>query len=333
MPFVALLILLAQAAAVPAPAAYVPERVYDTRRAAFADFEIMLAELAAADVVFVGEQHDDPNTHRLEHALLDGMRRRRRSVTLSLEMFERDVQGTLDRYLAGAIGEAEFLETARPWPRYATDYRPLVELARSSGWPVLAANVPRRYAADVARTGRTALDRLSDADRTMAARDLECPRDAYFERFAAAMGGHTTATARTSDAKPEVKPAETAGGRPADGNPVSPSASDSAAKPPGKPPDPASTERYYWSQCLKDETMAESIATAFAARKAESGPIVHVNGAFHSDFGTGAAERTRRRLAHRRIAVVTILPVTDIDTVKPAGDDLKRADFLIYTVK
>ena len=92
----------------------------------------MLADLAKADVVFVGEQHDDPNTHRLEAAILDGLRRRGVPVTLSLEMFERDTQAGLDSYLAGGIAEEEFLKTSRPWPRYATDYRPLVEMAKGA---------------------------------------------------------------------------------------------------------------------------------------------------------------------------------------------------------
>ena len=61
----------------------------------------MLADVAKADVVFVGEQHDDPNTHRLEAAILDGLRRRGVAVTLSLEMFERDTQADVDSYLAG----------------------------------------------------------------------------------------------------------------------------------------------------------------------------------------------------------------------------------------
>jgi hypothetical protein len=34
----------------------------------------------------------------------------------------------------------------------------------------------------------------------------------------------------------------------------------------------------------------------------------------------------------RRIAVVSILPVADIDAAKPADEDLKRADYLLYTV-
>ena len=37
--------------------------------------------------------------------------------------------------------------------------------------------------------------------------------------------------------------------------------------------------------------------------------------------------------AGKTVTVVTILPVSDLDTLAPAGDDLKRADFLVYTVK
>lgn len=290
-----LLALFWTAQAVQPPAAtmpaYVPQRVYDTRRQTFADLESMLADIARADVVFVGEQHDDPNTHRLEAAILDGLRRRGVIVTLSLEMFERDTQAGLNSYLSGGMAEGDFLKSSRPWPRYATDYRPLVEMARAEGWPVIASNVPRRFASSVAKTGLTALDVLAPTERSWVAADLRCPRDAYFDRFAATMSGHqSTGTAE--------------GPR-------------------------TTTERYYFSQCVKDETMAEAIAVGFDQHNRKL--VVHVNGAFHSDFGLGTAERVRRRLAGRRVAVVSVLPVKDLDTLKPAGDDLKRADYLLYT--
>src|SRR5688500_11898306 len=180
----------------PAPAAatvspvYVPERVYDTRRNAFTDFEAMLADLARADVVTVGEQHDDPNPHRLEAAILYVLLRGKVAVTVSLEMFERDVQRILDAYLAGSLAKGDFLKQSRPWPRYATDYRPLVEMARENRWAVVAANVPRRIASGVARAGQAALDGLPPDERRLAAAELQCPRDAYFDRFAATMSGH-----------------------------------------------------------------------------------------------------------------------------------------------
>lgn len=283
----------------PVASVYVPERVYDTGRKTFSDFEAMLADLARADVVLVGEQHDDPNTHRLESAVLTGLLRRGVPVTLSLEMFERDVQTVVDDYLAGRIAEEEFLKLSRPWPRYATDYRPLVEASKAHGWKVVASNVPRRFASAVAKDGLRALDALADGDRAHVARDIECPLDGYFERFEQTMNGHPA----PGDEKltPEERRAR--------------------------------TEKYYYSQCIKDETMAESIASAFENREGRPGTIVHFNGAFHSDFGAGAAERARRRLPGRRVAVVSILPVEDIDAVRPEGEDLRRAEYLVYTVK
>ena len=65
--------------------AYVPHRVYDARRNRFTDFEAMVADLTYADVVLLGEQHDDAATHRLETATLEGLARRRSNVVLTLD--------------------------------------------------------------------------------------------------------------------------------------------------------------------------------------------------------------------------------------------------------
>ena len=280
---------------------YVPQRVYDTQRKRFTDFEIMSADLARADVVLVGEQHDDPNTHRLERAVLEGFARRHVPVILSLEMFERDVQASVDTYVNGTGGEDEFLKGSRPWPRYASDYRPLVEFAKAHKWPVVAANVPRRIASDIAKNGRQAVDALSANDRKFAAAELQCPHDDYFSRFAEQMGGH-------------------------------PAASGSAPSGSGAPSD-ATTERYYLAQCVKDETMGESIANAFARMEGRPGAVVHFTGTFHSEYSEGTGERVRRRLPGRRVLTASIIPVESLDDLSPDDDDLKKADFLIFTIK
>jgi uncharacterized iron-regulated protein len=313
-----------------APATYVPQRVFDTRTGAFTDFEVMLVDLARADVVFVGEQHTDVNTHRLEQALLEGLRRRGVRPIVSFEMFERDVQSVIARYLAGGITEAEMLSGARPWPRYASDYRPLLELARAEGWTVLASNVPRRLASEVAKTGPEALERLSAGDRALAAGDLQCPQDGYFARFAEAMNGHD----RPGEQPPEgdrTREAEKAPDAPLAAPAPAPAEPEGAAEQTGAAE--ARTARYYWSQCVKDETMAESIASAAAARPDGAGPVVHFTGAFHSDFGQGTAQRTRRRLPSGRVAIVTMLPVAGLDGLSPAADDRRRADYLVYTLR
>jgi uncharacterized iron-regulated protein len=274
--------------------AYTPHRVYDTRKKRFIDFETLASRLAAADLVFVGEQHDDPATHRMELAILEGVARRRDSVTVALEMFERDVQPLLDRYLSGSATEEELLQGGRPWKNYPTDYRPLVELARARGWPVLASNVPRTLASLVARAGLAGLDTVAAGMRPNAADRLACPEDDYYRKFVAVMG---------------------------DMSAHGPSAS-------GAEDGPARLSRMYQAQCMKDETMGESVARAWRPGRL----VVHYNGSFHSDFRLGTAERARKRAGNAAMLVVTALPVFNLDDLAPSKEDRKRADFLLYVL-
>jgi uncharacterized iron-regulated protein len=288
--------LLAVVAGAIVAASYVPHRVYRAHHG-FADFETMVAALAEADVVFVGEEHGDRSTHRLQLAMLEGLHRRGRRVVLSLEMFERDVQAALDAYLADRISEEAFLAQARPWPHYQTDYRPLVEFARALGWQVVAANVPRSIAASVAKEGLEALDAMPPEERGFVPEDLECSvgaEDPYYLRFAEGMQAHPA----LDDAERPVAERE------------------------------GMLERFYYAQCIKDEAMAESIARATGATP---GPItvIHVAGAFHSDFGLGAAARTVRRLPDATIRTVSVLPVADLDAIDPTAH-AGRADYLVF---
>jgi uncharacterized iron-regulated protein len=299
-PLLTLLAGLLLGGAAAAGQSYVPHRVYDTARGAFADFEIMAADVAKADVVFVGEQHDDPNTHRLELAVLEALARRNRPVIVSLEMFERDVQEPLEHFLLGHMEEAEFLKQSRPWPRYATDYKPLVDFAIARGWSVLAANVPRRIASEVSKGGLDALGTKPAEERALFASDLQCPLgDEYFKRFAQAMGGHPAPGTDAASVESQ-----------------------------------RTTERYYYSQCVKDETMAESIARSFTSSRSGGRPpaIVHFNGAFHSDYGLGTAARVQRRLPAARVVVLSIKPVKDLDTLSVSADDKRVGNYIVYTI-
>ena len=278
-------------------AGYTPHRVYDANHKRFSDFETMLADLKSADVVFLGEQHDDAGTHRLELAVLEGLARRRSNVVLALEMFERDVQSPLEEYLRGAMSEPDFLAASRPWPRYGTDYRPMLEFARMWHWPVIAGNVPRRIASLVSRRGLEGLDSVSSADRLLAASDIRCPHDEYFSRFAKTMGdmtGHPGAGAMTEEEKR------------------------------------AALDRVYQAQCVKDETMGEAIAAVFFSAPPRV-LVVQVNGAFHSDYRFGTASRAQQRLPGKRIAVVTFVPVADLDTADGARNR-RIGDYTVFTL-
>jgi len=126
-----------------------------------ADYDQMLKELAQADVVLFGEQHNDPIAHWLELQLAKDLAQRKAGqVVLGMEMFERDVQPLVEQYNVGELDDKAFEEQSRPWPNYATDYKPLLQLAQRQKLRVVGTNVPRRYASQVAKGSLSALDAL-----------------------------------------------------------------------------------------------------------------------------------------------------------------------------
>lgn len=281
-------------AAAPLVAAYTPHRVYDTKRKRFVDLETMIAAIARADAAFLGEFHDDPGTHRLQRAILEGTARRREGkIVLSLEMFERDVQPRLNAYLANEIDEPTFLAASRPWPNYPSDYRPLVEFAKANGWPVVGGNIPRRIASQVSRRGLIALDSLPAADRPFAAAANSCPRDDYFEKFDGIMGDMSAHGMKPS-------PEERA----------------------------TMVSRMYEAQCAKDEAMGEAVAAAMTEHNTL---VIHANGAFHSDFRLGTVERVRRRAPRAKMVVVTFAPVADLDAAN-GREKRKMGDYVVFTL-
>ncbi len=136
-----------------------------------ADYDQMLADLAQADVVLFGEQHNDPLAHWLELQVTKDLQRLKKpgQLVLGLEMFERDVQPLVAGYAAGALPDSAFERQARPWPNYATDYRPLLQFARENNIPVIGTNAPRPFAKTVAQGSLKALDQLPAADRALLA--------------------------------------------------------------------------------------------------------------------------------------------------------------------
>ncbi|MEW6129804.1 MAG: ChaN family lipoprotein [Acidobacteriota bacterium] len=278
---------------------YIPHRVFHSDDKKYSDFEAMLNTLATVDVLFVGEQHDDPATHKFELAILEGLARRNKKVIVAMEMFERDVQKTLTAYLTGKISEEEFLKNSRPWGNYPSDYRPIIEFAKAKGWPVIASNVPRKYASQIARGGLPVLEKLPENERGLIAKEINAPNDDYFKNFSETMKGHPGADGKTKEPTAE---------------------------------DRAMIQRIYEAQCTKDDTMAESIAETYQNAGEEKPIIVHYNGAFHSDFRLGTASRTAKRLPKAKVRVVSVVAVEDVNAVK-ADDYRKRGDFILFAYR
>ncbi|MGZ4089684.1 MAG: ChaN family lipoprotein, partial [Bacteroidia bacterium] len=85
------------------------------------------------------------------------------NLVLGAEMFEADDQIALNEYLLGTVSDKTFKDEVKLWNNYATDYKPLVDIAKTNKLKFIATNIPRRYANMVYSRGEAALDSI-DAD-------------------------------------------------------------------------------------------------------------------------------------------------------------------------
>lgn len=127
-----------------------------------ANYDNLLKTARSADIVLFGELHNNPIAHWLQLELTkDLYQTAAANLALGAEMFEADNQLLLNEYLAGQISQKSFEDEARLWKNYATDYKPLVEFAKTNNLPFIATNIPRRYASAVFTGGLEALGALS----------------------------------------------------------------------------------------------------------------------------------------------------------------------------
>jgi uncharacterized iron-regulated protein len=260
-------------------------------RSGMLEWDKFMEQVNLADVVFLGEYHDDPNTHVLQFEILSQLYDMREGqVALSMEQFERDVQSALDAYLAGQTDEAAFLAASRPWPNYDPDYKRLIEFSKAHNVPVCAANIPRPLASRIAKQGfDAAWAGYTPEERPWVATETTAPKDAYYELFGQVMGG-----------------GDTHGG--------------------GMQMSPDMLYSIYQAQCIKDDTMAESIARLRSADPARL--VVHTNGSFHCDYRLGTVMRVVARRSPPvtdrpdRVLVIAIRPVSGWSQANPHAEDL-----------
>ncbi len=262
------------------------------------EFDALDDAFMDADVVLVGETHNDSIGHLVELDLLDRFHRIRSQdgsnrVALSMEMFARDAQIVLDEYLSDYITESHFLKASEPWTNYEADYKPLVEFAKSNGLPVIAANAPRRYVNRITRIGADALKDLDPA------------------------------------AQPFVAPLPYAHASPAYKAKWDAQMEESMKEMGSASMDHGMMDNMLLAQSFWDATMAYSIVENLVRSPAT--PILHVVGSFHVSKQTGIIEHIRRYRPGTKVLTIVIEPAADISSLPVDAKDL--GDFIILTQK
>ncbi len=141
----------------------------------------MVASMKDCHAVFFGEFHNQDILHQVEFELLKEMYAQYGDrLVLSMEMFEANAQENIDKYFADEITEEEFLATSRPWPRYKTDYRHLIEFAKAHHIHLIGANVPKAVVVPAVHEG---IEAVPVEDRKYLPRKTTAPEGAYKEKF------------------------------------------------------------------------------------------------------------------------------------------------------
>ncbi|MBD1862074.1 MULTISPECIES: ChaN family lipoprotein [Trichocoleus] len=147
--------------------------------------QTVLRQLAAADVVYLGETHDSPADHRAQLKIIQALHQKQPRLAIALEMFQRPYQPALDRYLAGQITEAELRQQSQFDQRWGYDweyYAPILRFAKAKRLPLIALNTPTEITRKVARQG---LDSLTASDRQFIppAAEIRTDNVAYRQRI------------------------------------------------------------------------------------------------------------------------------------------------------
>lgn len=142
-------------------------RVYDVSAARFVTRAELDAVAANADILLLGEQHDNIDHHRLQQSLLEALVARGSRPTVAFEQLDLEDQAAVDRVLAqdsGATGNAgnpagravlrdraaaaaTALAAAVDWDKSGwpsfEQYRPVFETAIAADLPIRATNLSR----------------------------------------------------------------------------------------------------------------------------------------------------------------------------------------------
>jgi len=126
----------------------------------------LIDAFAAADIVLIGEQHDNAEHHRLQAWIVGELAKRGRPVAVAFEMIDESQRGALDGFLtswrqADGVGDAARLGglldwEASGWSDWAL-YQPIADAALAQpnppAVPILPANLPLAQVRDIARGG------------------------------------------------------------------------------------------------------------------------------------------------------------------------------------
>ena len=280
--------------------------IFDAATGDSLDWNTAVEQVFAADVIVVGEQHDNLIGHQIEARLTEELLGKSPSSCIALEMFERNEQAFVDLYLDGGMEASTLVKITdsanwgggtNTWNDF---YQPIVDTVkahRTSGAGLKAANCPRSYVQLARLEGFETMQAIQDETALLfEIPDLTVDDAPYKTRFVALMTP-----------------------------PPSHAPSDKEKEAPQMGMHTIDPEAFFRAQQVWDASMADSVVDAMALHT----KVMLFVGEFHMAYEGGLVRRIQAKSPDLKVTTISILQSEDINTFD--SDDADRANLVIYT--
>jgi len=154
-------------------------------------YDQMMKDLEGVSLVFVGETHDSVPHHRLQLDIIKSLRAAKREEAVAFEMFTAESQPDLDKWVAGLLPLADFIEIYyRDWGFPWSLYKDILFYLKENKIPAVGINLPPEITRKVAKSGFAS---LSEKERGLLPPETGCAVDETYMKFikkAYSMHGH-----------------------------------------------------------------------------------------------------------------------------------------------
>ncbi len=253
--------------------------------------QTLLDELAGADVIYLGEKHDQPEHHRLQLSVIKALVDRGLKPAIGLEMLTVDETSIAMMYTQGtahAQGSRKGF-TAEDWLReklgwqgsHDTNwqfYGPILVFAREHKLTVFGADLPESLRARISKVGKQGLSPVEKGQIISTGLDDENYRRLMYDRFKQAHCGW---------------------------------GSDDYLS------------RLYDNWLARNDTMAAGILRTL--EEADNKPVILVVGVGHTQFNMGVYERVQHQAPHLKQINVGLQPLAG--DLLPLADYLGETEF------
>ena len=264
------------------------DTIYSVAEKKFVSFDEMMAQAIKSPLIYVGETHDNVIHHQIQEKVLRAVydknsaetakaNGKTRKIALGMEMFQRPYQSIMDDYLSGKISEPEMLRQTEYYTRWVFDWSMYQPLVNFAKAQGLKVVALNAPREITKKVTKSGLASLTEEERKLLPEKIDTANKNHRDYVYERFKPHIKMGMFTEEA----------------------------------------FDKFYESQCLWEDTMADSAAGYF--KNAPTGQEVVVVGGGHIIYRFGIPERAkwRTQMNYASILCVEVAETTGQNT--PAG--------------